>query len=97
MSATSAFFRPLDNKAINSLLGSTAINSVRKLKRPLGIVFTQMAGQAKCDQVVQCVVAEPAPLHQMMNLQVLRRTTVLTSPPITFQHASMKQFVLLDT
>ena len=54
------------------------------------MVLPLVAGHTKRDQVVECIVAEITPLCQMMYLQVIRRTTVLTSPPISFEHSVAK-------
>jgi hypothetical protein len=52
-----------------------------------------VARRAECNQIVQCIVAEAASFHQMMHLQLFRRTAVLASPSIPFEHSSMKQLV----
>jgi hypothetical protein len=56
-------------------------SSIRKMMLPL------MAGNTKCDQVVQSIFAELAPLRQMMYVQVFRRTAILTAPAISFEHS----------
>jgi len=56
-----------------------------------------MAFRAKCDQIIQGIIAELAPLRQMVDVQIVRRTTVLTPPPISFEHTLAKQSVVLDT
>ena len=56
-----------------------------------------MAFRAKCDQIIQGIIAELAPLGQMVDVQIVRRTTVLTPPPISFEHTLAKQSVVLDT
>jgi len=50
------------------------------------IVLSLMANCTKRYQIVQDVVAELAPLCQMMNLQVFRRTAILTAPAIALEH-----------
>ena len=67
-----------------SRLGGADAGTVRKMVLPL------MAGHTKCDQVVQCIVAEFAPLRQMMYVQVFRRAAILTPPPISFEHLMAK-------
>jgi hypothetical protein len=52
-----------------------------------------MTHRAECDEIVHCIVAEPASFHQVMKLQVFERTTTLTAPPIAFHNSSMKQLV----
>jgi hypothetical protein len=54
------------------------------------MVLPLVARHTKRDQVVECIVAEITPLCQMMYLQVIRRTTVLTSPLISFEHSVAK-------
>ena len=49
-----------------------------------------MAVSTKCNQVVQCIVAELTPLRQMMYMQVFRRAAILAPPAISFEHASAK-------
>jgi hypothetical protein len=54
------------------------------------MVLPLMAGRTKGDQVVQSIVTELASLRQMMDVQVNRRTAILTPPPISFEHAAAK-------
>jgi hypothetical protein len=53
-------------------------------------VLSQMAGRTECDQVVQGIVTEPAPLGLMVYVQVFRRATILTVPPVSCEHAVAK-------
>jgi hypothetical protein len=53
---------------------------IRKLVLPL------MAGRTECDQIVQSIFAELAPLRQVVYVQVFRRTAILTPPPISLEH-----------
>ena len=45
---------------------------------------------AQGEQILFSIVAELAPLRQMMHLHVCRRTAILTPPPISFQHSLAK-------
>jgi hypothetical protein len=65
-------------------LGGNAAGNSWEMVMPL------MASRTKRYQIVQDVVAELAPLCQMMHLQVFRRTTILTAPPIAFEHSVAK-------
>ena len=60
-------------------------------------VLRSMAGRTECDQVVQGIVPEIAPCNLMMQMQLFRRTAILTSPPISFEHSLAKQIVFLGT
>jgi hypothetical protein len=55
-----------------------------------------MARRAECNQIIQSVSAELAPLCQVMNLQVLRRPAVLASPAISFEHPVAEYAVFFD-
>jgi hypothetical protein len=57
-------------------------------------VLRLMARRAKCDQVIQVIVAEFAPLRQMMYMQVFWRPAVLTSPSIPFKHSESEYVVV---
>jgi hypothetical protein len=49
-----------------------------------------MAGGTKRDQIVQGIVTKFAALREMMHVQVLRGTAILTAPPISFEHSVTK-------
>jgi len=45
-----------------------------------------MAESAQCGDVCHCIGTESAPSLQMMNLQVVEGTALLTAPTVSFQH-----------
>ena len=54
------------------------------------MVLPVMADHTKSDQVVQCIVAQLAPLRQMMYVQVFQRAAMLTPPPVSFERSLTK-------
>jgi len=49
-----------------------------------------VTSSTQCDQVVQRIISQVASFFEMMYLQVFRRTTILTVPPIAFEHSVVK-------
>jgi hypothetical protein len=45
-----------------------------------------MADGTQGNEVVLCIVAELTSFGQMVDVQLFRGTTILTSPPISFEH-----------
>jgi hypothetical protein len=45
-----------------------------------------VAISTKRDQIFVCVVTQLAPRAEVVNLETIRTTAVLTSPAVTFQH-----------
>ncbi len=60
-------------------------------------VLYLVAARAKRDQVVQYIVAEAAPFDQMVNMQILRRATILATPPVSVERLFAEQIVFLGT
>ena len=67
-----------------SLLRGDVARETRKM------VLHLMAGRTKCDQVVECIVAEFTALRKMMYVQVFRRPAILTPPTISIEHSMTK-------
>ena len=62
----------------------------RLVKRGCCVMLALMAGRTESDQIVQCIVSQPASLNLMMHMQVSQRPTILTPPPISFEHSTSK-------
>jgi hypothetical protein len=60
-------------------------------------VLHSMTDRTEWDQVLHDVVAEAATLYLVVYVQVVRRTTTLTSPSISFEHSLSQHIVFLGS
>ena len=61
------------------------------------VMLPSMAGRAKCDQVVQYIVAELASLRLMMHLQVFRRAAILATPTVSVKDLEFQLSIRFGT
>ena len=59
-------------------------------------MLTHVTSAAQCNQIVQPVVTEITATPLMVHLQVLRRTTALAAPAISFEHSIAQYPVFLQ-
>jgi hypothetical protein len=59
--------------------------------RPVAVLVTR---DAESKQVVRHIVTELAPPFHVMDLQVVHRTAVLTTPTVSFENVSSKKGVV---
>jgi hypothetical protein len=58
----------------------------RIYRSPRSAMDVTVAISAERDQIFVCVVAQPAPRANVVNLKTIRTATILASPTITLQH-----------
>jgi len=60
-------------------------------------VHILVTADAKCYQIFESVVSQPAPGLDVMNVKILGRSAVLTSPTVSLEHLFSKLVVSLPT